>query len=238
MKGGLSTAYCPPHAPVENTPTPPKELTTIPPHGKNGSHWFSWLLRACYRAPFTLLISNRATSIGTTNAHGMITTNQIIRTATKVAGFVLIAASLLSMSTQFADAYHFGSLSDNRGLTSDFGPWLLRLYEIILGITLICIAPSRLVYGISAVTFAAFFVVSMMKGLEGRQTCDCFGAIAVWPFYTAAIDLILLVACLAALFYLSPAVATRNRNIVSAIGISLVFLLCFSPRCGCERRSE
>lgn len=146
-----------------------------------------------------------------------------------IASLVLIGAAVLNISTKFTDAFYFGLPVTTSGWLTFFGTWLLGFYEIVLGVALVYCAASRLLWLLATFTFAAFFFVSLIAGLAGRQSCDCFGSVIVWPYYTAALDLVLAGACAINFLYSSRGerLGLNRRALSSSIGMASLFVICF-----------
>jgi hypothetical protein len=74
--------------------------------------------------------------------------------------------------------------------------WLLMIVvevEILFALILFSGVLQQLTWLISQLCFTTFFIVSIIKGLSGENSCGCFGIVTVNPWITATIDIILVV---------------------------------------------
>jgi hypothetical protein len=136
-----------------------------------------------------------------------------------IAGSLLIVAGLLKSNQLFRDLGLQGKFLTNYlhvilGVTAEFvlGVWLLSgMFPVI----------SRL-FAIFA--FGVFFLVSIDRALDGEISCGCFGNVAVTPWVTAVIDLVILT-LLVTLRRAPPTSATLSRWVILlAIGLFIVGL--------------
>jgi len=139
---------------------------------------------------------------------------------------LLVAAGLLKASEEFTEAYHFGVQGGVEGGVHSASVFLGSVCEVGFGLFLWQNRSCRFPWFAAAAVFLVFAFVSLLKGLDGMQTCDCFGAIAVRPYYTAVMDLLIAIACLASFAFLYD---SGNRLSVSRVVSvrSLLFVLAF-----------
>ena len=64
--------------------------------------------------------------------------------------------------------------------------------EIFFALVLIVDLCRSWAWLLSLLGFAAFALVSLMKGLSGEASCGCFGTITINPWYTMVLDLVIL----------------------------------------------
>jgi hypothetical protein len=100
-----------------------------------------------------------------------------------VAGLLLTASALKCW--QLATAPVVGtSLLDSR--------WLLMAtveFELFFGIWLLANIWAKPTWAAALACFGLFTCVSVCKALAGYATCGCFGAVQIWPGWTAGMDL-------------------------------------------------
>ncbi len=103
---------------------------------------------------------------------------------------ILIAAGLLKASDTIAYLYNFGL-----GASTLWASLPVVFLEIVLGIFLLRHPLSFRVWALTAIFFTAFLLSNLFAIVEGKHSCNCFGAVVSRPFYVAMLDLVVLVAC-------------------------------------------
>jgi hypothetical protein len=63
--------------------------------------------------------------------------------------------------------------------------------EWVLGLLLVAGVWPRLATGFALVAFTAFGMFSLYRGLSGAESCDCFGAIKISPWFTFVLDVVI-----------------------------------------------
>jgi hypothetical protein len=101
--------------------------------------------------------------------------------------------------------------------------------EVFLGGWLLCGAFPRTAWAVGGVAYTAFAAVSLHAAASGQSTCGCFGsAVAVSPWLTAAVDLViaslLLIACLSH-DARSPVTGMRQNSIVVILVVAIASAL-------------
>ena len=95
-------------------------------------------------------------------------------------------------------------------------------FELILGLLLLTNALPRIAWPVSLLSFSVFAIVSMHKIIRGDASCGCFGQVPIAPWYTAAIDVLLV-----ALLWLwrdgvIAASSRQSRRIAFAVSVVLL----------------
>ncbi|MDR2346341.1 MAG: hypothetical protein LBE18_09770 [Planctomycetaceae bacterium] len=74
--------------------------------------------------------------------------------------------------------------------------WLLMIIvelEILFALILFSGILRQLTWFISLLCFTSFSIISIIKGLSGESSCGCFGVVAVNPWITVLMDLIIVI---------------------------------------------
>lgn len=98
------------------------------------------------------------------------------------AGLLLVAAGALK---------GYVATSPLAGSSLLFSRWFLIgavECEIVLGLWLVCGLAPRVAWRAALAAFAAFAGVSLYRGLTGAESCGCFGALSIGPWWTFAGD--------------------------------------------------
>jgi hypothetical protein len=77
--------------------------------------------------------------------------------------------------------------------------WLLIVtveFELLLGLWLLTGCWLRPTWAATLACFAFFFGISLYRALSGQASCGCFGRVSVNPWYTAMLDLAIVIALL------------------------------------------
>jgi len=62
--------------------------------------------------------------------------------------------------------------------------------EIILGLLLLSKVAIRLTWVLAIVFFAGASALSLSQSLQGQASCECFGRLSVWPWFTFGLDVL------------------------------------------------
>lgn len=75
--------------------------------------------------------------------------------------------------------------------------WLLMVaveFELFLAVLLLSNVWARPIWTLALVCFSVFACISLYKALSGDASCGCFGRVPVNPWYTTALDLLVIAA--------------------------------------------
>jgi len=101
-----------------------------------------------------------------------------------ILGLVLLVAASLKTHQLATEPVLGTGLLDSR--------WLLIAvveFELLLGLCLLANVWPRATWAVALSCFSLFTCVSLYKAVSGHTTCGCFGRVAINPWYTAALDL-------------------------------------------------
>lgn len=123
---------------------------------------------------------------------------------------ILIAAGLLKASNAMAFLYSFGFI----GFSTPWSSLPIAMLEIALGVFLLRHPTSHKVWIMVTAVFTAFLFSNIFAIIEGKHSCNCFGSVVSRPFYVAALDLFVLVLCVA--WLLKNKSTSLNNNVAAS----------------------
>lgn len=156
----------------------------------------------------------------------MLLTRYFLATLSWIAAGALVVAAMLKTSATYTEVYHFGFLFEESGLAQVAAICGIAIGEIALALWLLNFPACRQVWLIAGVVFFVLFAVSLSEAFAGKQSCDCFGAVIVRPYYTTSLDLSLALLCLFSVYLLRQGTYFVNgRRLLTTGLMSLVIFI-------------
>ncbi len=108
--------------------------------------------------------------------------------ALRTAGIILLSATALKWYQGYTNPF-----SADRAITSVALVTLACVGELALGLWLVCGAFPAVARATAICCFALFLVVSLTSAWNGHVSCACFGSLRVSPWFSALLDIAVLV---------------------------------------------